>query len=34
MIFILGAAMYRQQGSLSFPTITGLPACRAKDSLG
>jgi hypothetical protein len=30
MIFILGAAMYRLQGSLSFPTITGLPACGAK----
>jgi Methylase involved in ubiquinone/menaquinone biosynthesis len=34
MILILGAAMYRLQGSLSFPTITGLPACRAKGSLG
>jgi hypothetical protein len=34
MIFILGAAMYRQQGSLSFPTITGLPACRGKGSVG
>ena len=27
MILILGAAMYRPQGSLSFPTIAGLPAC-------
>ena len=34
MIFILGAAMYRLQDSLSFPTITVLPACGAKGSLG
>ena len=31
---MLGAATYRLQGSLSFPTITGLPACRGKGSLG
>ena len=34
MILMLGAATYRLQGSLSFPTITGLPACRGKGSLG
>jgi hypothetical protein len=27
-------SLYRLQGSLSFPTITVLPACRAKGSLG
>jgi len=34
MIFILGAAMYRLQGSLSFATITVLSACGGKGSLG
>jgi hypothetical protein len=34
MILMLGAATCRLQGSLSFPTITGLPACRGKGSLG
>ena len=34
MIFILGAAMYRLQGSLNLPTITVLLACVATGSLG
>jgi len=34
MIFIIGAAMYRLQASLSFPTITVLPTYGGKGNLG